>query len=262
MGSAVDDGTAFMAVWYLPYMSKTIPLFDIETVPVWTAGTCDAIVSSYENGLSNLYERALARQNMKNVKVAGVSMCLPRVLGTTERQVKVPADAKGLKIRSVAAESEMFTGIGANAVNMVNDQIYESLSRGIINGMTNAFMVMDEHRHLERLKYVVNTDLSWVLMHVIYNEKMLNKVDVKDREIVKIGMKNIADHVRNGLYKKSEQSTMNAPGKYGVTIYEPTKDDRKLWAAAADKTKQTFEARADSDPLIKEGLAYVRKYNP
>ncbi len=262
MGAAVDEGTAFMAVWYMPYLSKTIPVFDIETVPVWTAGTCDAIVKTYENGLNDLYSKALARQSMPNVRVAGVSMCLPRVLGTTNKQVKVPEDVKGLRIRSVAAEADMFSSIGANPVNMTNDQVYEALSRGIIDGMTNAFNVMDERRDLEMIKYVTNTDLTWVLMHVIYNEKMLEKLDPKDRETVRAGMKKVADHVRNGLQERSDKSVAEAPGKYNVTIYQPTEAERKLWLHAADKTRHEFEAKAEKDPLIKEGLSYVHKYNP
>src|SRR5690625_7019526 len=62
MANAVDNGTAFMAVWYMPYMSKTIPLFDIETVPVWTAGTCDAIVGAYQDGCNALFLEASAEQ--------------------------------------------------------------------------------------------------------------------------------------------------------------------------------------------------------
>jgi len=262
MATAVDEGTAFMAVWYMPYMSKTIPLFDIETVPVWTAGTCDAIIQTYDNGLNDLYTKALGQQKMPNIRVAGVSMCLPRVLGTTKKPVKVPDDVKGLRIRSVAAEAKMFASIGANPVNMTNDQVYESLSRGIIDGMTNAFNVMDERRDLEMIKYVTNTDLTWVLMHVIYNEKMLEKLDPKDRETVKAGMKKVADHVRNGLQARSDKSVAEAPGKYNVTIHQPTPDERKLWLQAADKTRLEFEAKADSDPLIKEGLSLVHKYNP
>ena len=262
MGTAVDEGTAFMAIWYMPYMSKTIPLFNIETVPVWTAGTCEAIVNTYENGLNDLYGKALERQKMPNVKVAGVSMCLPRVLGMTDKQVKVPDDVKGMRIRSVAAEAEMFSSIGANPVNMTNDQVYEALSRGIIDGMTNAFNVMDERRDLEMIKYVTNTDLTWVLMHVIYNQKMLEKLDPKDRGIVEAGMKKVAEHVRNGLQARSDKSVSEAPGKYKVTVYQPNEAERKLWLHAADKTRLEFEAQADKDPLIKEGLSYVHKYNP
>lgn len=262
MGMAVDDGSAFMAIWYMPYMSKTIPLFDIETVPVWTAGTCDAIIDTYENGLNDLYGAALERQGMPNVKVAGVSMCLPRVLGTTKTQVKVPGDLKGLRIRSVAAETQMFSAIGAHPVNMTNDQVYEALSRGIVDGLTNAFSVMDEHRYLEMVKYVVNTNLTWVLTHVIYNDKALEKLQPQDREIVESGMKRLANHVRAGVQKHAENSVANAPAEYDATVHQPTDAERELWLAAAAETRQAFKARADGDALIQEGLELVRKYHP
>lgn len=262
MGTAVDEGTAFMATWYMPYMSKTIPLFDIETVPVWGTGTCDAIVDTYENGLNDLYSRALELQHMPNVKVAGVAYCLPRVIGTTKHPVKVPGDVKGLRLRSVAAEADMLTGMGANPINMTFDQAYEALSRGILDGITNGFYALYQGGHLEILKYVVNTNLTPVLMHVIYNDKLLDKLDPKDREIVEKGMKRVAEHTRNGVTKVSDISVVEAPAKYGVTIHELDAEERKLWQTAANASRLKFEAKSDTDPLIKEGLSLVRKYNP
>lgn len=261
MASGVDDGTAFLAIWYMPYMSKTIPLFDIETVPVWTAGTCKAIIDAYDAGLNDVYTEALKRQGLQNVKVAGVTECFPRVLAA-RHEVRTPSDAKGLKVRSVGSEADMFRGIGASPVNMTMDQAYEALSRGIIDGITNAFMMIYERGQLEPLKHVTNMNLTSVLMHLIYNPSMLSKLDPRDRAIVEKGLKDLTVHVRVGLDKRSAETIASAPGKFGTVIYEPTEADRKQWNQAADATRKAFEARAEKDPLIKKALTYVYQFNP
>ncbi len=260
MAGAVNDGTAFMAIWYMPYMSKTIPLFDIETIPVWS-GSCKGIIDTFNGGLNDLYTDALKRQGLGNVKVAGVSECLPRVL-VSRKEVRVPADAKGVKIRSVGAESNMFKAIGASPVNMTMDQVYEAMSRGIIDGVTNAVMMVEDRSQFELAKYVTNMSLSSVLMHVIYNPSMLAKIDPRDQKVVDRGMKEVADHVRIGLSKLNEESIVRVSSKLGVKVYEPNEAERKAWVAAAKESTKSFEEKAATDPLIKKGLELVSKFNP
>lgn len=260
MAAGVNDGTAFMAIWYMPYMSKTIPLFDIETIPVWTAG-CDAIVETFNNGLNDLYTEALSRQGLPNVKVAGVSECLPRVLATRDL-IRSPEEVKGVKIRSVGAESEMFRAIGASPTNMTMDQAYEAMSRGIIDGITNAVMMIEDRSQFELVKNVTNMNLTYVLMHVIYNPALLDKVDPQDRDIVVRGMRDVADHVRVGLTKLNEESVVRVSDKYGVTFYDPNESEQNDWFAAARESREKFEELASDDPLIAKGLELVYKYNP
>ncbi len=260
MASGVNDGTAFMAIWYMPYMSKTIPLFDIETIPVWSGG-CKAIVDAYNGGLNDIYTQALSRQGLTSVKVAGVSECLPRVLAT-RKEVKIPKDATGVKVRSVGAESDMFKSMGASPVNMTMDQVYEALSRGIIDGVTNAFMMIEDRSQFELVKHVTNMSLASVLMHVIYNPSMLDKLDPADRKVVEDGMKEVADHVRDGLSKLNEESMARAADTLGVKLYDPNEEEHKEWVAAAQESRKIFEDRAAGDPLIQKGLELVYKFNP
>ena len=220
MAAAVDEGTAFCANWYMPYMSKTIPLFDLETESLWTTGTYKSVLDAYENGINDLYTEALHRQGLKNTKVAGVSLCLWRVLGTTKKPVHVPADIKGLKIRSVGAEADMFKSLGASPVNVTTPQTYEALSRGIAEGATNAALFFIERRWLEYVKYISNINLSPVLMHVIYNTRQLSKLDPRDRPIVEKAMKNLASHTLNGLFKHNEKTLSRAKNEFGVAIYD------------------------------------------
>jgi TRAP-type C4-dicarboxylate transport system substrate-binding protein len=255
----VDEGTAFAANWYMPYMSKTIPLFDIETQAIWTGGY-KGVIDAYENGSNDLYTEALHRRGLKNTKVAGVSMCLWRVLGMNNVMVKVPADVKGKKIRSVGDEADMWRALGASPVNITSPQTYEALSRGIAEGATNALQIMSDRRWLEYTKYVTNINLSMVLMHVIYNTRELKKLEPQDQVIVEKAMKNLASDTMNGLFALDEKTKARAIKEFGVTFYDPTPAERVLWMNVASPIVKKFEAT--NDPLIKKAMEVVRKYNP
>lgn len=259
MASGVDDGTAFCANWYMPYMSKTIPLFNIETLPIWTSANLQSVVNAYDEGINDLYTEALHRQGLKNTKVAGVSEALWRVLGT-KKAVRTPADIKGMKIRTVGAEADMLRSMGANPINVTNDQTYEALSRGIAEGATNSFMMFAARGYFEYLKYVSELNVMPVLMHIIYNTKELDKLDPRDRPTVEKAMKELATYTREGLSRLNEASIKESPKKFGMQIIQLSPADREVWFKGAASTNQAFEA--SKDPLVQKALAIVYKTNP
>jgi len=260
MATGVNEGTAFCANWYLPYMAKTIPLFKIETMPVWTSGHYKAVLAAYENGINDLYTEALHRQGLKNLKVAGVSMCLWRVLTTKDKLVKVPSDAKGMKIRSVGAEADMWRAIGASPVNITTPQTYEALARGVADGATNYLETMMNRKWLEHTQYVTCINLTPVLMHIIYNHKMLDKLQPQDKVIVEIGMKLLAQITRLRIFEREGYAFATIPGKFNTVIYMPNAKEHELWVKAAQPL--VTEYAKSKDPLIQKALEIVRKYNP
>ena len=260
MAAGVNDGTAFCANWYLPYLAKTIPLLKIETLPVWTSGHYKAVIAAYENGLNDLYTQALQRQGLKNLKVAGVSMCLWRVLTTKGKLVKVPSDAKGMKIRSVGAEADMWRSIGASPVNITTPQTYEALARGVADGATNYLETMMNRKWLEHTNYVTTINLTPVLMHIIYNYKMLDKLQPQDKVIVETGMKLLAQITRLRIFEREGYAFTTIPGKFKTVIYVPNSEEHEKWVKAAAPLVTQY-AKSD-DPLVQKALAIVRKYNP
>ena len=259
MASAVDEGVAFCANWYMPYMAKTIPLFNIETLAIWTSGDLQSVVNAYDNGINDLYTEALNRQGLNNVKVAGVSEALWRVLAT-KKPVRTPADIKGMKLRSVGAEADMIKAMGGSPINIPNDQTYEALSRGIADGTTNSFMMFGERGYFEYVKHVTDLNMMPVLMHILYNPKELAKLDPKDRPIVEQAMKDLAKFTRDGLTNRNEASIREAPKKFGVQHVQLTPAERELWLKGAASTNQAFVT--SKDPLVQKALAIVYKGNP
>jgi TRAP-type C4-dicarboxylate transport system substrate-binding protein len=260
MATGVNEGTAFCANWYMPYMAKTIPLFNLETIPVWTSGHYKAVIEPYEKGLNDLYTEALARQGLKNIKIAGVSMCLWRVLTTKKKLVKVPSDAKGMKIRSVGAEADMWRAIGASPVNITTPQTYEALARGVAEGATNYLETMMDRKWLEHTDYVTCINLTPVLMHILYNYKMLDKLSPQDKAIVETGMHLLAKVTRLRIMEGEGYAFATIPEKFKTVIYTPDAKERVEWVKVCRPIIDNF-AKSE-DPLIQEALKIVRKYNP
>lgn len=260
MAAGVNEGTGFCANWYMPYMAKTVPLFNLETIPVWTSGHYKAVIEPYEKGLNDLYTQALARQGLKNIKVAGVSMCLWRVLATKKKLVRVPSDAKGMKIRSVGAEADMWRAAGASPVNITTPQTYEALARGVAEGATNYLETMMDRKWLEHTDYVTCINLTPVLMHILYNYKMLEKLSPQDQAIVETGMKLLAQVTRLRIMEGEGYAFATIPDKFKTVIYTPDAKERAEWVKVCAPIVANF-AKSE-DPLVQEALKIVHKYNP
>jgi TRAP-type C4-dicarboxylate transport system substrate-binding protein len=61
----------------------------------------------------------------------------PYQIFTRSKVVRVPADAKGLKLRGGGGDADDFMrDVGINVINMPASQMYESLQKGVLDGVT------------------------------------------------------------------------------------------------------------------------------
>ncbi len=65
--------------------------------------------------------------------------------------IQSPEDMKGLKLRVPASDLyiAMVRALGANAVPMPLDEVYQSLAQGVIDGAENNWPSLESGRHYE-----------------------------------------------------------------------------------------------------------------
>ncbi len=72
-----------------------------------------------------------------SIKIITASGTPPYQVFTRSKVVKVPADAKGLKLRGGGGDADDFMrDSGINVINMPASQMYESLQKGVLDGVT------------------------------------------------------------------------------------------------------------------------------
>ncbi len=59
---------------------------------------------------------------------------VPELFISTNKELKTPADIKGLKLRTAGDDGAIFTQMGASVVTLSSEETYESLMRGVIDG--------------------------------------------------------------------------------------------------------------------------------
>ena len=79
-----------------------------------------------------------------------------RNISNSERDIVVPEDVKGLKIRTLENELQVstFTTLGANAIPMAWGEVYTALQQGTIDGQENPLAIIYQNKIHEVTKHV------------------------------------------------------------------------------------------------------------
>ena len=147
---AMRKGALDMSVFPLDYASGKVPQFSITLMP------CS--VANMEQGLSwrhkpigKKIETLMEQNEVKNL----VWAWFDGGVASTVRQIKVPEDVKGLRMRAAGKKFEfMLREAGASIVSMPSSEIYHALSTGVLSACMTSSASFVTYRLYEQLKYI------------------------------------------------------------------------------------------------------------
>lgn len=187
-----------------------------------------------------------------------------REMSNSKRDIKTPADMKGLKFRVVGSPlyNEIFSALGANPTQMSWADAQPALASGAVDGQENPLSVFilaklptvgQKHLTLwhyvaDPLIFVVNKDV-WAAWSVADREAVRQAALQAGRENVDKSRKGIAG-ADNAVLKQIEAS--------GVTVTLPTAEQR---AAFVQATRPVYEkwSKTIGSELVKKAETAIAK---
>jgi TRAP-type C4-dicarboxylate transport system substrate-binding protein len=147
---AMRKGALDMACFPLDYASGKVPQLSITLMP------CS--VSNIQEGLSwrtkpigRKVDALLEQNGVKNL----VWAWFDGGIGSKIRQIKLPDDMKGTKLRAAGKKFEyMLKEAGASITSMPSSETYHALSTGVIDTMLTSSASFVSYRLYEVLKYI------------------------------------------------------------------------------------------------------------
>ena len=164
---AVRNGAADIC-WQSTSMNAGIfPLSEIINVPR-NGLTCARMGSVVYNDILKEIPEVQEEMDDFYVLVAHASAAVP--ISTIGRKIEKPEDFKGLTIRTAGVVmAAYFTKLGAAPSSMPTSEVYEALSKKVIDGMGNDWHNIDCFKLYEVVDYCmdtcVNTSSDWLLMN-------------------------------------------------------------------------------------------------
>ncbi len=176
----------------------------------------------------------------KGIKMLGYMENGIRHLTNNIREVKTPADMKGLKIRVMNNKVyiEMMKSLGASATPMAFSELYSALQQGTIDGQENPSAHIYTKRFYEVQKYASLTGHAYAPEPVLISMSTWKKLNDKQQKIIQESAKEaiawqrkIAEEEDSVFWDK-----IKATGKIKIT-----KVDRKPFMEA---TKEVYKIMA------------------
>lgn len=154
-----------------------------------------------------------------------------RNVTNNQNEVVVPEDVKGLKIRTLENELQLYTfsTLGANPIPMAWGDVYTALSQGTIHGQENPLTTIYLNKIHEVTPYISLTGHFYAAAPVVMSKKNLEKLSPEHQEILLSTIREVTDYERE-LSAQTDEEALEAMKAEGIHIIEDI--DKSLWREA------------------------------
>lgn len=169
----------------------------------------------------------------------------------SKREVKLPADMQGLKIRvqQSAIMMDLVKSMGASPTPMAYGEVYSGLQSGVIDGAENNWPSYYSTSHYEVAKFMTLDYHTRTPEVIVMSKAIWDKLTPADQKIIKDAAK-ASEEIQKKSWKDYEKKSIDAVKAKGGTITEVT--DYKAWQ---DAVKNMYETHG------KEYAAIIKSIN-
>jgi len=169
--------------------------------------------------------------------------------------VTSPEDLKGLKVRTLTAESniDFWNEVGVGPAPMPLSEIYTSLQTGMIDGVDIDLDAIVSVKFYEVAKNLTISNHSTLPSIMMASKKVFDSLPPEDQKIVEEAMMAAAEWSNQEVVKR-ESENLKKLEEADININKI--NGAEVFKAEADKVKAKW---AEKSPLIKEFLEEISK---
>ncbi|WP_461209877.1 TRAP transporter substrate-binding protein [Desulfocurvus sp. DL9XJH121] len=160
-------------------------------------------------------------------------------IGNTKQAIRIPADFKNLKMRvssslgAVRALENMGKGTGMTLATLPWSEIYNALSRGVVDGCWDMWPSLVDERHYEVMKFYTDLNFIWDAQNIAMNKDIWDKLPA-DLKAAVTKAATEAQHYANEIHQKAEADYIKkVSSEPGFTLVRLTDAERDAFREAA-----------------------------
>lgn len=159
-----------------------------------------------------------------------------RHLTNNKREIKVPSDMKGLKIRvqENPAHIQMLAAMGAIPTPMPFTEVYTSLQQGVLDGQENPINVILTSKLNEVQKYLTLDGHIYSMAGIFINEQYFQALPADIKEALVKGSAYFNEACREVTTRMANEG-VDELANLGMQVYKPTPEDLAQFREAAQK---------------------------
>ena len=235
---AIRKGALDIAIYPLGWTSGKFPRLAIFELP--------GLVENPEKG-QRLVNSQVGKRIAEIAENAGMKILgwgwMPCSIGTKDKQVVVPEDIKGLKVRGAVKPVEMtFQSAGAAVTKMPSSEVYMALQTGTLDGLLTTNASFYSFRLYDLVKYLTlgkNYSLINGLFTMVINPSIFNKLSPAHQKAV-IEAAEESQRVFQSEVDGMTAKCIKAFEDAGASIVDMSKEDYRLWIEESKKSAWTW----------------------
>jgi TRAP-type transport system periplasmic protein len=180
-----------------------------------------------------------------------------RNIATTSKQVKSPADFKGLKIRSTQAQTaqDFIRSLGGTPTPIAWPEVYTSLATNVVQGTMNSINDITSMKFHEFVKNMTIDRHQYMISFWWMNNGAYQKASADEKGALDAGFEALRQATLR-VPKEREQAAFDMFTKAGGKLYTPTAEERAQFVKAGEGIVESFKAK-NGDSLLNATRAAV-----
>lgn len=161
-------------------------------------------------------------------------------VGNSVRPIKTPEDFKNLKMRvssslgSVRGLQNMASGTGMTVETVPWGDLYNALSKGVVDGCWSMWPSLVEERHFEVMKYYTSLDWMWDANQVVINKDLWDDLPADLQEAILKAADEAEIHQYEIQERMADEFQNFLKAQPDFEIYYPTEAERALFRDKAE----------------------------
>lgn len=242
---ATVNGVTDITATAQAYTAGRFPLSQIVELPPFgetaVEGSCV---------IQKLYQRGAIDQEYQDTHVLFLFTHGPGYLHTKERAVRKPEQLEGLRIRRpTAVVADMLERYGAAPVGMPAPEVYQSLQRGVIDGLTMPWEGMHVFRLTELTQYHTEVPLYRLIFVLTMNKDVYRSLPPELQQVIddNSGLKWSLKAGR--VFKKIDKIGRQAAVSSGDHVIIEGPEVTAAWEPALDKMIDNYLQKLENRGL-------------
>lgn len=210
-------------------------------------------------GIVNEFYQKFRPKEFDEVKVLYFHCAPPAILLTRKPATRLD-DLKGMKIRTMGQNAKVMSQLGAIGVGLPISEVYDAVSKGMIDGIVSPCVGMKEFRFAEVMKYALDYQGSAqvAVILVAMNKNKWNTIPPDVQKIIEGVDKEWPDkHAK--VWEAMEKEARDYSINKGVKISKLSAEENAKWMAKASPLLNQYVVQMKQKNLPgEEALKFVR----
>jgi TRAP-type C4-dicarboxylate transport system substrate-binding protein len=245
----VKDGVADLVITLPGYTAGRFPIMEVFELPFMTNSAEAGARAAWD------FHHKYAPKEFPGTKLLAMWVHDEGYVHTRERQVKVLADFKGLKMRAPTRQTnKLLAALGATPVGMPLPAIPDAISKGTIDGFLLPWEVMPSLKLQDMVKYHSETDPT---RPALYSSVFIFGMNQARYDSLPADLKKVIDDNSGAalsqrvgkIWDESQAAGRKAAQERGNTLYVIPGSELDNWVKAAAPLSDDWAADMDKRGL-------------